>query len=49
MITQDFTAGLQKMDQMEENWKTFEEQVQGMDLGNMKNKSTEELLQMLGK
>lgn len=49
MIVQDFTAGMQKIDQMEENWKSFEEQVQGMDLGNMKNKSTEELLQMLGK
>ena len=49
MIVQDFTAGMQKIDEMEENWKSFEEQVQGMDLGNMKNKSTEELLQMLGK
>ncbi len=44
MITVDFTDQLRQIDEMEERWKTAEEQMKALDV---ENKSVEELLQMI--
>ena len=44
MITVDFTDQLRRIDEMEERWKTAEEQMKALDV---ENKSVEELLQMI--
>ena len=44
MVTQDFSEGIKKMDEMEQQWKAYEDKMKEMDLGN---KSLEDMLKMI--